>query len=101
MGTMRNKLATTNKDKYEDHPRNNQARKRNSPRTVEDYITLVSEEIEGRVTKKLSQKLISTEAHFGRLVPSRGISSETTRRGSIRTRSGDIPELKQKKLGNE
>ena len=33
----------------------------NVPRSQEDYITQVSEEIEGRVTKKLSQELSRTE----------------------------------------
>ena len=33
----------------------------NVPRSQEDYITQVSEEIEGRVTKKLSQELSKTE----------------------------------------
>ena len=33
----------------------------NVPRSQEDYITQVSEEIEGRVTKKLSQEFSRTE----------------------------------------
>ena len=33
----------------------------NVPRSLEDYITQVSEEIEGRVTKKLSQEFSRTE----------------------------------------
>ena len=38
----------------EEHPRNNLAQNSNVPRSEEDYITQVSEEIEERVTKKLS-----------------------------------------------
>ena len=37
------------------------AQNSNVPRSQEDYITQVSEEIEGRVTKKLSQELCRTE----------------------------------------
>ena len=34
------------------------------PRSREEYITLVSEEIEGRVTKHLSQEFSRTESHI-------------------------------------
>ena len=37
------------------------AQNSNVPRSQEDYITQVSEEIEGRVTKKLSQEFCRTE----------------------------------------
>ena len=37
------------------------AQNSNAPRSQEDYITQVSEEIEGRVTKKLSQEFSKTE----------------------------------------
>ena len=37
------------------------AQNSNVPRSQEDYITQVSEEIEGKVTKKLSQEFIKTE----------------------------------------
>ena len=43
------------KKNCEEHPRSNLAQNSNVPRSKEDYITHVSEEIEGRVTKKLSQ----------------------------------------------
>ena len=55
------KLAALNKDKCEEHPRSNLAQNSNVPRSQEDYITEVSEEIEGRVTKKLSQQFCRTE----------------------------------------
>ena len=56
MAILRNKtkLAPMNEENNEDHPRNIQVRNTNSPRIQEDYIAQVSEEIEGRVTKKLS-----------------------------------------------
>ena len=58
MATLRNKrnLAALNKEIFEEHPRSNMARNSNVPRLQEDYITQVSEEIEGGVTKKLPQE---------------------------------------------
>ena len=57
----RRKLAALNKENCEEHPRSNLASNSNVPRSQEDYITQVSEEIEGRVTKKLSQEFSRTE----------------------------------------
>ena len=63
MATLRNKwkLAALNKENCEEHPRINMAKNSNVPRSQEDYITQVSEEIEGKVTKQLSQELSRTE----------------------------------------
>ena len=55
------KLAALNKENCEEHRRSNLAQNSNVPRSQEDYITQVSEEIEGRVTKKLSQEFSRTE----------------------------------------
>ena len=55
------KLAALNKNNCEQHPRSNLVRNSNGPRSQEDYITRVPEEIEGRVTKKLSQEFSRTE----------------------------------------
>ena len=55
------KLAALNKANCEEHPTHNLAQNSNNPRSHEDYITQVSEEIEGRVTKKLSQEFSRTE----------------------------------------
>ena len=55
------KLAASNKENCEEHPRSNLSQNSNVPRSQEDYITQVSEEIEGRVTKKLSQEFMRTE----------------------------------------
>ena len=62
--TLRNKrkLATLNKENCEEHPRSNLAQNSIVPRSKEDYITQVSEEIEGRVTKKLFQEISRTES---------------------------------------
>ena len=55
------KLAALNKDNCEEHPRSNLAQNPNVHRSQEDCITQVSEEIEGRFTKKLSQEFIRTD----------------------------------------
>ena len=55
------KLAALNKENCEEHPRSNVAQNSNVSRSQEDYITQVFEEIEGRVTKKLSQEFSRTE----------------------------------------
>ena len=57
MATLRikRKLAALNKENCEELHGRNLAQNSNVPRSQEDYITQVSEEIEGRVTKKLSQ----------------------------------------------
>ena len=61
--TTRNKRksAALNKENCEDHPRSNLAQNSNVPRSQEDYVTQVSEEIEGRVTKRLSKEFSRTE----------------------------------------
>ena len=61
--TTRNKrkLAALNKENCEEHPRSNLAQNSSAPRLQEDYITQVSEEIEGRVTKRLSEEFSRTE----------------------------------------
>ena len=57
----RRKLAALNKENCEEHPRSNLAQNSSAPRSQEDYITQVSEEIEGRVTKRLSKEFSRTE----------------------------------------
>ena len=63
MATLRNKnkLAALNKKNCEELPRSILAQNANAPRSQEDYITQVSDEIEGRVTIKLSQAFSRTE----------------------------------------
>ena len=60
--TTRNKrkLAALKKN-FEEHPRSNLAQNSNSPRSQEYYITQVSEESEGRATKRLSKEFSRTE----------------------------------------
>ena len=59
--TNRNKrkLAALNKN-CEGHPRSNLAQNSSAPGSQEDYITQLSEEIEGRVTKRLSKEFSRT-----------------------------------------
>ena len=61
--TTRNKrkLAALNKENCEEHPRSNLAQNSNALRSQEDYISQVSEEIDGRVTKRLSKEFSRTE----------------------------------------
>ena len=66
MATLRNKrkLAVVKRKTQEEHPRHGQSRNTSVPRINEEYITQVSEEIEGRVTKKLSQEFSRTECRI-------------------------------------
>ena len=61
--TTRNKrkLAALNMENCEEHPRSNSAQNSSAPRSKEDYTTQISEEIEGRVTKRLSKEISRTE----------------------------------------
>ena len=63
MAFLRNKrkLAALSKENCEKHPRCNLAQHSNVPKSQENYITEVSEEIEGRVTRKLYQKFCMTK----------------------------------------
>ena len=66
MATLRNKrnLAAVTRESQEENPRNGQSRNTSVPRNNEEYIAQLSEEIEGRVTKKLSQELSRTESRI-------------------------------------
>ena len=66
MSTLRNKrkLAAVTRKTQEENPRNGQSRNTSVPRINEEYITQVSEEIEGRVSKKLSQQFSRTKSRI-------------------------------------
>ena len=66
MATLRNKrkLAAVTRESQEENPRNGQSRNTSIPRINEEYITQVSEEIEGRITKKLSQEFNRIESRI-------------------------------------
>ena len=54
-------MAALNKENCEEDPRSNLAQNSNAPRSQEDYITQVSEEFGGKLTKKLSKEFSRTE----------------------------------------
>ena len=89
MATLRNKrkLAAVTRGTQEEHPRNGKSRNTSVLRNNEDYITQVSEEIEGRVTRKLSQEFSGTESRiFGALSK----LDEFLLNSQIRTHSGTV-----------
>ena len=62
MATFRKerKLAAMARETHKEYPRNNQSQTSAAPGIAEDYIAQVSEEIEGGVTMRLSQKFSRT-----------------------------------------
>ena len=64
--TTRNKrkLAALNKENCDDYPKSNLAQNSNAPWSQEEYISQVSNEIVGRVTKRLSKEFSRTENHI-------------------------------------
>ena len=89
MATRNKKLAALNKGICEEHPRSNLVKNSNVPRSQEDYITQVFEEIERRVTKKLSQEFSRTE---NRILGALARLDDFLTNPLIRNRSGDVPE---------
>ena len=91
MATLRNKrkLAAVTRKTQEEHLRNGQSRNTSVPRINEEYITQLSEEIEGRVTKKLSQEYSRTES---RILGALSKLDEFLLNQHIRTHSGTVPE---------
>ena len=91
MATLRNKrkLAAVTREIQEENPRNGQSRNTSVPRINEEYITQLSEEIEGRVTKKLSQELSRTESS---ILGALSKLEEFLLNQQIWTHSGTVPE---------
>ena len=91
MATLRNKrkLAAVTREIQEKNPRNGQSRNTSVPRINEEYITQLSEEIEGRVTKKLSQEFSRTES---RILGALSKLDEFLLNQQIRTHYGIVPE---------
>ena len=87
------KLATLNKENCEEHPRSNLVQNSNVPRSQEDYITQVSEEIEGRVTKKLSQEISRTE---NRILGALARLDDFLMNPLLQSHSGTTPETSRK-----
>ena len=90
MATLRSnrKLAAVTRETQEEHPRNGKSRNTSVPRINEEHITQISEEIQGRVTKKLSQEFSRTES---RILGALSKLDEFLLNPQIRTHSGTIP----------
>ena len=89
------KLAALNKENCEEHPRSNLAKNSNVPRSQEDYITQVSEEIEGRVTKRLSKEFSRTE---NRILGASARLDDFLMNPLLQGHSGTTPEASQSAL---
>ena len=72
----------------EEHPWNGHSRNKSVARINEEYITQVSEEIEGRVTKKMFQEFSRTES---RILGALSQLDEFLLNPQIRTHSGTVP----------
>ena len=81
-------MAADTTETQEEHPRNGQSRNTSVPRINEEDITQVSEEIEGRVTKKLSQEFSRTESH---ILGALSKLDEFLLNPQLRTHSGTVP----------
>ena len=90
MAVLKNKrkLAADTKQTEEEPPKNGLSRNTSVPRMNKDYITQVSEEIEGKVTKKLSQEFSRTES---RILGTLSKTDELLLNPQIRTHSGTVP----------
>ena len=91
IATLRNKkkLAALNNENCEERPRRKLAQNSNGPRSQEDYISQVFEEIEGRVTKKLSQEFSRTQ---NRILGALARLDEFLMNPLIQSHSGTAPE---------
>ena len=91
MATLRNKRksAAVTRETQEEHRRNGQSRNTSVPRINEEYITQLSEEIEGRVSKKLSQEFSRTKSPI--LVTLSKLDVFLLNQ-QMRTHSGTVPE---------
>ena len=89
MATLKNKRKLTAKVREtQEHPRNNQSQNSAAPGITEVYIAQVSEEIEGRVTKKLSQEFSKT---VSRILGALSKLGDILLNPQIRTFSGTTP----------
>ena len=91
MATLRNKrkLAAVTRETQDENPGNGQSRNTSVPRINEEYITQISEEIEGRISKKLSLEFNRTES---RILGALSKLDEFLLNQQIRTHYGTVPE---------
>ena len=94
MAKLRNKrkLAAVTREIQEENPRNGQSRNTSVPRINEESIAQLAEEIENRVTKKLSQEFSRTESRF---LCTLSKLDEFFLKQQIRTHSGTVLETFQ------
>ena len=93
MLTLRRKLELVahNKEKCEEHPSSKLAQNSIVARSQEDYINDVFEEIEGRLTKKLSPISSRTESRILAALSRLNVFSEPTNLGPLQDRFGNVP----------
>ena len=85
--TNKRKLAAVSRETQE-YPRNSQSKNTSAPGVTEEYIAQVSEEIEGRVTKKLSQDFSRLEF---RILGALSKLDKSLLNPQLRTFSGSVP----------
>ena len=83
-----NRLAAVAREKQEEHHKKSQSRNTSALKINEEHITQVSEEIEGKVTKKLSQEFSRTESC---ILVTLSKSHEFLLNPQIRGHSGTVP----------
>ena len=90
MAMLRNKrkLAAVTRETQEETLRNGQSRNTSVPRINEEYITQLSEEIEGRVSEKLSQEFSRSES---RILCALSKLDEFLLNQQLQTHSGTVP----------
>ena len=90
MAMLRNKrkLTAITSETQEEHPRNGQSRNTSVPGINEEYITQLFEEIEGRVSRKVSQEFSRTES---RILGALSKLDEFLLNPQITTHSGTVP----------
>ena len=81
-------MVAVTRETQEEHPRNGQSRNTSVPRINEEFITQISEEIEGRVTKKLSEEFSRTQS---RILGALSKLDEFLLNPQLRTHSGTVP----------
>ena len=90
------KLAALNKENCEKHPSSNLVQNSSVSRSQEDYKTQVCEEIEERVTKKLSQEFSRTE---NRILGAIARLDDFLMNPLLQGQSGTNPEMSRKMFG--
>ena len=92
-------MAVVTREIQEENPRSGQSRNTSVPRINEEYIAQLFEEIEGRVTKKLSQEFSRTDC---RILSALSKLDEFLLNQQIRTHSETVPgTFRNTNVGNQ